>query len=73
MSPALSIFNASSCEPKHVNIVQESVPNLNAESKEIHTNGRAVIMRHSASSEPSQRMGGELKDSVAHCIMMLTM
>jgi len=73
MLPALSIFNASSSNPKDVNIVQGSVPNLNAESEEIHANGRAVIMRDSASSEPSQRMGGELKDSVAHCIMMLTM
>lgn len=73
MLPALSILNASSSDPKHVNIVQESVPNLNAESKEIHANVRAVIMRDSASSEPSQRMGGKLKDSAAHCIMMLTM
>lgn len=46
--------------------------NVNAESKEIHANGRAVIMRDSASSEPSQRMDGELNDYVAHCIMMLT-
>jgi hypothetical protein len=73
MSPALSIFNASSSDLKHVNIVLESVPNLNAESKEIHANGRAVIERDFASSEPSQRMGCELKDPVAHWIMMLTM